>query len=294
MEGNTKGAILVVTYGRWHTTTYIGVGGKLSGQRHFQMTDDINSKIISTILFWTYFSIGLLTEGIILWLFPNTGLGGLICWPTALLLSLVLAFGLLKIHKKFKSRRLIVICFATSLSIQVLIQLLTTPQEYGGQPIEQISRAITTYKQFDHIDLENFEHLDQFERVAYIFKNKKSLPDSYLILSIDSLNDQHLIPGDSNYYTYSKTYIIENRNGKRNWDNEKLNLIETDSSTIIIQRNGNGDSLVYQATKDILRGGVGTTFDDLSIFCTKDDLKLTTGMQEIFYDILSLTKKSGE
>jgi len=25
LEGNTKGAILVVTYGRWHTTTYIGV-----------------------------------------------------------------------------------------------------------------------------------------------------------------------------------------------------------------------------------------------------------------------------
>ncbi len=270
------------------------VGGKLSGQRHFQMTDDINSKIISTILFWTYFFIGLLTEGIILWLFPNTGLGGLTCWPTALLLSLVLAFGLLKIHKKFKSRRLTVISFPTFLSIQVLIQLLTTPQEYGGEPIEQISRAITTYKQFDKIDFENFENLDQFERVAYIFKNKKSLPDSYLILWIDSLNDKHLIPGDSNYYTYSKTYIIENRNGKRNWDNEKLNLIETDSSTIIIERNGNGDSLVYQATKDILRGGVGTTLNDLSIFCTKDDLKLKTGMQEIFYDILSLTKKSGE
>jgi len=25
LEGNTKGAILVVTYERWHTTTYIGV-----------------------------------------------------------------------------------------------------------------------------------------------------------------------------------------------------------------------------------------------------------------------------
>ena len=258
------------------------------------MTDDINSKIISTILFWTYFFIGLLTEGIILWLFPNTGLGALISWPTALLLSLVFAFGLLKIPKKFNSRRLTVICFATFLSIQVLIQLLTTPQEYHGEPIEQISRAITTYKQFDNIDFEDFEDLDQFERVAYIFKNKNSLPDSYLILSIDSLNDKHLIPGDPNYYTYSKTYIIENRNGKRNWDNEKLNLIETDSSTIIIQRNGNGDSLVYQTTKDILRGGVGTTIDGLSIFCTKDELKLTTGMQEVFYDILSLTKKSGE
>ena len=28
LEGNTKGAILVVTYERWHTTTYIGVVSK--------------------------------------------------------------------------------------------------------------------------------------------------------------------------------------------------------------------------------------------------------------------------
>jgi len=28
LEGNTKGAILVVTYESWHTTTYIGVGCK--------------------------------------------------------------------------------------------------------------------------------------------------------------------------------------------------------------------------------------------------------------------------
>ena len=258
------------------------------------MTEDINSKIVSTILFWTYFLIGLLTEGFILWLFPNTGLGGLICWPTALFLSLVFAFGLLKIRKKFKRRRLTVISFVTFLFIQVFIQLLTTPQEYGGEPIEQISQAITTYKQFDKIDFRDFANLEQFERVAYIFKNKKSLPDSYLILSIDSLNDKHLLPGDSNYYTYSKTYIIENRNGKRNWDKEKLEFIETDSSTIIVQRNNNGDSLVYETTNDILRGGVGTTRENLSIFCTKDDLKLTTGMQELFYDILSLTKKSGE
>ena len=258
------------------------------------MTEDINSKIISTILFWTYFLIGLLTEGFILWLFPNTGLGGLICWPTALFLSLVFAFGLLRVYKKYKSRRVTAICFGSFLFIQVFTQLLLTPQEYGGEPIEQISKAITTYRRFDKIDFRDFAKLDQFERVAYIFKNKKSLPDNYLILSIDSLNDKHLVPGDKNYYTKSKTYIIEDRKGKRNWNNEELALIETDSSTIIIQRNENGDSLVYETTNDIFRGGVGTTRENLSIFCTKDDLKLTTGMQEMFYDILSLTKKRGE
>jgi hypothetical protein len=270
------------------------VGGKLSGQRNLQMTDDINSKIISTILFWTYFLTGLLTEGFILWLFPNTGLGGLICWPTALFLSLVFAFGLLKIHKKFKSRRVTVVSFVSFLFIQLFLQLLITPQEYGGEPIEQVSKAITTYKRFDKIDFSDFAKLDQFERVAYIYKNEKLLPDSYLILSIDSLNDEHLLPGDTNFYTKSKTYIIENRDGERNWNKEELALIETDSSTIIIERIENGDSLVYKATNDILRGGVGTTTDNVSIFCTKDDLKLTTGMQKMFYELLSFTKKRGE
>jgi hypothetical protein len=258
------------------------------------MNEDLNSKILSTILFWIYFLIGLLTEGLILWLFPNTGLGGLICWPTALLLSLVLAFGLLRVHKKFKSRQVTAICSVTFLFIQIFTQLILTPQEYGGEPIEQISKAISTYKRFDKIDFKDFAKLEQFERVSYIYKNNKSLPDSYLILSIDSLNDKHLIPGDSNYYTYSRTYIIENRNGKRSWNKEELTLIESDSSTIIIQRNENGDSVVYETTNDILRGGVGTTKENLAIFCTKDDLKLTTGMQEVFYDILSLTTKRVE
>jgi hypothetical protein len=258
------------------------------------MTDDINSKITSTILFWTYFAIGLLTEGFILWLFPNTGLGGLICWPTALFLSLVFAFGLLRIHKKNKSRRLTVICFVSFLLIQFFVQLLLTPQEYGGQPIEQVSKAITTYERFDKIDFSDFAKLDQFERVAYIFKNEKALPDSYLILSIDSLNDKHLIPGDTNYYTKSKTYIIENRDGERSWNKKELTLIETDSSTIIIERNENGDSLVHKTANDILGGGVGTTTDNISIFCKRDELKLTTGLQEMFYDLLSLTKKKGE
>lgn len=258
------------------------------------MTDDINSKIISTIIFWTYFVIGLLTEGFILWLFPNTGLGGLICWPTALFFSLAFAFGLLKLHKRVKNRRVTVISFVSLLLIQIFVQLLITPQEYGGQPIEQVSKAITTYKRFDKIDFSDFAKLDQFERVAYIFKNEKSLPDSYLILSIDSLNDEHLVPGDINYYTKSKTYLVENRSSQRSWNKEELTLIETDSSTIIIEKNENGDSLVHRTANDILRGGVGTTTNNISIFCTKDDLELTTGMQEMFYNLLSLTKKRGE
>jgi len=39
LEGNTKGAILVVTYERWHTTTYIGVVRKPLGQI-YQMIEE--------------------------------------------------------------------------------------------------------------------------------------------------------------------------------------------------------------------------------------------------------------
>jgi len=47
LEGNTKGAILVVTYERWHTTTYIGVSGKF-----FYAT--IKKMVLLTISnFWT-------------------------------------------------------------------------------------------------------------------------------------------------------------------------------------------------------------------------------------------------
>lgn len=257
--------------------------------------DDINSKILSTILFWTYVAVGLLTEGFILWLFPFTGLGGLICWPTAIVLSLAFGFGLSKIHKKFQNKRLTAISFVILIIVQIFTQLFFTPQEIGGQPVNQISEAISTYKRFDNGDFSDLSKLNQFERVAYIFKNKKSLPDSYLILSIDSVNDKHLIPGDPNYYTYSKTYLIENRNGKKNWNKKELGLIETDSSTVIILRNGQGDSTVYETINGLLRGGVGnSTETNLSIFCNKDDLKLKTGFQEVFYDILNLTKKRAE
>jgi len=257
------------------------------------MNEDINSKIISTILFWTYFVTGLLTEAFILWLFPNTGLGGLICWPTSLFFSLVFAFGLLRIHKKFKRRLVTIICFVALLSIQVFSQLLLTPQEYGGEPIDQISQAISTYKRFDKIDFSDFSKLNQFERASYIFKNKNTMPDSYLILSIDSVNDKHLIPGDPNYYTKSKTYLIEKRNGKKTWDTRELGIIENDSSTLIIERLADGDSLVHTTMSNFLRGGLGDSrHDNLSLFITEDDLELNTGMQKIFYDMLEWGKKA--
>lgn len=259
------------------------------------MNEEIDSKIESTILFWAYVVVGLLSEGFILWLFPFTGLGGLICWPTAIVFSLAFGFGLLKIHKRFHNKRLTSISFVILITVQIFSQLFFTPQEIGGQPFDQISEAISAYKRFDKVDFSDFSKLNQFERVVYIFINKKSLPDSYLILSIDSVNDKHLIPGDPNYFTHSRTYLIENRNGKKDWNEEELGLIETDSSTIIIQRNGKEDSTVHETVVGLLRGGIGNSTEaKLSIFCDKDDLKLKTGLQEMFYNILNLTKKSGE
>ncbi len=248
---------------------------------------------MSIILFLTYFIIGLLTEGFVLWLFPNTGLAGLICWPTALFFSLVFAFGVLRVHKKFKKRRVTIICFASFLSIQVFLQLLLTPQEYGGEPLEQFSEAITTYRQFNRSDRRDFSTLNQFERVSYIFKNKNTLPDSYLILSIDSVNDRDLIPGDPHYYTKSKTYMIEKRNGKKTWNTGELGIIENDSSTFLIERLPGGDSLVHKTLDNFLRGGLGDfRNENLSLTVTEDNLQLKTGMQKVFYSVLELGKKA--
>lgn len=257
------------------------------------MAEGINSNITASILLWTYFVSGLLTEAFILWLFPNTGLGGLICWPTALLFSLIFAFGLLKIHNKYSRWRLTVTCFIEFLSIQVLAQLLLTPQEFGGEPIEQISEAISTYQHFDEIDFSEFSKLNQFERVSYIFENQRSLPDSYLILSIDNLNDQHLIPGDPHYYTRSKTYMIENRNGKKTWNTHELGIIASDSSTIIIEHLPDGDSIVHKTMDNFLRGGIGDFRNgNVSLFIAEDDLELKSGMQKVFYNILKWRKRA--
>lgn len=257
------------------------------------MKEDENSKVVSALLFGAYFLAGLMTEGLILWLFPYTGLGGLICWPTSVILSLIFAFILLRVHKKFSRIRSTVICFGAFLSIQLFAQLLLTPQDYGGEPIGQISEAISAYRRFDKIDFSDFSSLNPYERVSYIFKNKNSLPDSYLILSIDSVNDQHLIPGDPNYYIRSKTYMIENRNGIKTWNTDELRILENDSSTVVIERLADGDSIVHKTMTNFLRGGFGDVRNDhVSLFIREDDLELKSGMQKVFYNALELGKKA--
>jgi hypothetical protein len=257
--------------------------------------DNKNLKIFSTILFWVYIVVGLLTEAYILWLFPYTGLGGLICWPTTIILSFVFGFALLRVFKKYQSKRLTFVFFVGFITIQMYLQLLITPQEIGGEPLQQVSEAIATYRRFDKIDLSDFSKLNQFERVAYIFRNKSRLPESYLILSVNIRNDKGLVPPDPGYFSRSTTYLIEKRRKGKSWDKDKLGIIETDSSTIIIQRNTNGDSVVHGATKTLLQGSVGSSPNDsTSIFCERDDFKLHTGLQMLFSDVLSLTKRRAD
>ena len=49
-----------------------------------------NSKRV--LLLGLYVLFGMTIEGFILWLFPFTGLGGLICWPTAIICSFGFGF----------------------------------------------------------------------------------------------------------------------------------------------------------------------------------------------------------
>ena len=100
------------------------------------------------------------------------------------------------------------------------LQLLITPQEIGGEPVQQISEAIETYRRFDKSDYNDFSKLNQFERVAYIIRYKSRLPDSFLILSVNIRNDKGLIPSDPGYFSISDTYLIEKRKRDKSWDKD--------------------------------------------------------------------------
>jgi hypothetical protein len=72
-----------------------------------------------------------------------------------------------------------------------------------------------------------------------------------------------------------------------------LGIIENDSSTLLIERFPDGDSLVHKTMKNFLRGGLGDFRNGkLSLWITEDDLELKTGMQIVFYKLLKLGKRA--
>lgn len=89
-----------------------------------------------------------------------------------------------------------------------------------------------------------------------------------------------------------RTYVIENKNGKRHYDSTKLNIIESDTATIIIEYFSNSDTLVHKMNRNFLNiksGGCGDKGVNLNV--NEDNFELETGIEKLLYGILERTRK---
>lgn len=231
------------------------------------------------VLYVLYVILCLTAESFILWLFPFTGLGGLICWPLTMLFALGLGFFIFKITEKQLNFRQYSTLFISVLTIQMLLQLWTTPQDFGGTTFYKIADAFGAYVKYNKINYNDFPNLSAGQRVAYIHKFKDKLPNSFVLLQIDSTGQ--------NYESVNqRTYVIENRVGKRYYDTTKLHLIESDTATIIIEYFRFSDTLVHKMNRNFLNIQAGGWGDEgLNLNVKEDNFELETGIEKLLYEI---------
>jgi hypothetical protein len=160
------------------------------------------------------------------------------------------------------------------------------PQDYGGDPTNQIGQCITAYKNYDQIGFDAYASLNKADRVAYIHKFKNQLPLSISILYIDKEDGNE---------TSSRTYEIFNYTDSIKYDTSKIGL----------QQNGDFVALTEKVkpnfqTKHIIRrtflsdNGTGYIDTTSKFFynINKDNFELKSGIENEFYKLLNLTKKA--
>jgi hypothetical protein len=237
------------------------------------------------LIYGLYVILCLTVETFILWLFPYTGLGGLICWPLTIIFALGLGFFIFKTTKRQLKIWQHSTLFLSVFTTQIFLQLWTTPQDFGGTTFYKIGDAFRAYKYYNKINYTDFPNLTTGERVAYIYKFKDKLPNSFVLLQIDST-------GQDYESVNQRTYVIENNNGKRHYDSAKLNLIESDTATIIIEYFSDSDTLVHKMNRNFLNikaGGWGDKGVNLNV--NEDNFELETGIEKLLYGILERTRK---
>lgn len=237
------------------------------------------------LFYGLYVILCLTSEMFILWLFPYTGLGGLICWPLTMLFALGLGFFIFKKTEKQLKIWQHSALFLSVFTIQMLLQLWTTPQDFGGTTFYKIMDAFGSYNKYNRINYKDFPNLTIGQRVAYMYKFKEKLPNSFVLLQIDSIGQ--------NYESVNqRTYVIENRIGKRYYDTNKLHLIESDTATIITEYFRFKDTLVHKMNKNFLNIQAGSWGDKgLNLNIKKDNFELETGIEKLLYKIFEQTKK---
>jgi hypothetical protein len=237
------------------------------------------------LLFGLYVVLCLTVETFILWLFPYTGLGGLICWPLTMIFALGLGFIIFKATKRQLKIWQVSTLFLTVFTVQVFLQLWTTPQDFGGTTFYKIRDTLKAYKNYDRLNYSNFANLTTGERVAYIYKFKEELPDKFISLQIDRTG--------KNYESLNlRTYLFEYRKGEIQYDSTQLKLINNDTSTTIIEYLSNSDTIIHKTVRDIFNPQLtGWSDNGYNFFRKEDDFEITTGIEKLHYSILQLIRK---
>ena len=143
-----------------------------------------------------------------------------------------------------------------------------------------------TYRNYNKIDFNNFDSLNNSERVAFIYKYKNKLPKSISTLFIDTLT--------SAYRTqYERQYSFYNYGKQSFFDTTKLKILQTDTLTYIQElKNKSSKHILYKGFINDNGVGFSDTLNKYQYNIHKDTFGLNSGVEKLFYSLLSLTKKA--
>jgi hypothetical protein len=159
-------------------------------------------------------------------------------------------------------------------------------QDYGGEPIQQLKQYGKTYSNYNKIDFTNFDSLNNSMRVAFIYKYKNKLPKSISTLYIDTLTSEYTTQFEREYsfYNYDKQSIF---------DTTKLKVLQTDTLTYVQELiNESSRHILYKGFINDNGVGFSDTLNKYQYNIRKDTFDLKSGVEKLFYGLLSLTKKA--
>lgn len=234
----------------------------------------------------TFVILLLLTEKLIWYLFPFTGLGGLICWPSTIIIAGISSFIIYRIIKKKGLNTLAIVLTFFLFIADTFLLIEIHPQDYGGDPKSQIGQCITAYEKYDQIGFDTFATLNKADRVTYIHKFKNQLPLSVSILYIDKEDGNE---------TSSRSYEIFNYSDKIKYDTSKIGLQQNGDFVVLTEKvNPNVQTKHIIRRKFLNDNGTGyiDTTNKFFYNINKDNFELKSGIENEFYRLLNLTKKA--
>jgi hypothetical protein len=224
-----------------------------------------------------------ITEIIITYLFPRFDIAGLFL-VSVLIIGVPVVIGVLSFYLLQAAKSKVNIAF-TIIGLVIaafLIQISLNPSH--PNPWVEIARYSGVFSQYpDGTEYEDLAFGNDQEQVAAYFKYQDALPDKMAIIEIISKHD----------YTVKGRYYIELRNNTVSYNAEKISLVEEDNSVLFITNPYNSERKEYRlqgynidSLFELYRGA-GIPFEDEWLNQSAHDLKLSTGAEKVFYQILS-------